>query len=107
MIQRPRLAPGFHAKVVAEENEAMVLLSEHETQLLRGPLYRTVVPLLDGRHTVQELIAQLQGQVSAPEVYYVVMRLSDQGYVVEADVGMPEAAAAFWQVQHVSAQGAA
>jgi oxazoline/thiazoline synthase len=106
MIERPRVAPGFHTEIVPEEPAAIVLLSEHETQLLRGQLYRTVVPLLDGRHTVPELIAQLAGQVSAPEVYFVVMRLRDQGYVVDADAGMPEATAAFWQVQHMDAHEA-
>jgi ribosomal protein S12 methylthiotransferase accessory factor len=105
MITRPQLAPGFYSVVVPDEDAAL-LLSEHETQLLRGRLYRAVVPRLDGRHTIPELIAQLQGQVSPPEVYYAVMRLAEQGYVVEAGVGVPVAWAAYWHVQHVDAHEA-
>ncbi len=103
MIKHPQLAPGFQSAVVPDEEEAIVLLSEHETRLLRGRLYRTVVPRLDGRHTVPELIEQLQGQVPAPEVYYAVMRLAEQGYVVDAEAPVSGDGAAYWHVQHVDA----
>ena len=39
MIQRPQLAPGFHAEVVPQEDDVVVLFSEQEAQLLRGRLY--------------------------------------------------------------------
>lgn len=107
MIQRPQLAPGFHAERVPGEDDAVVLFSEQETQLLRGRLYHAVVPRLDGRQTVPELIEMLQGQVSAPEVYYAVMHLTEQGYVIEGDTSVPEDWAAFWHVQHVDARTAA
>ncbi len=64
--------------------EGVFLLSELGHFLLRGTTYTRLVPLLDGRSTVDELISELRGTVSAAEVVYALELLTARGYVVSS-----------------------
>ena len=65
--------------------DRVFLLGEREHFLLRGKLYAAMAPLLDGRRTVDEVIAALEGQASAAEVHYALMRLDERGYLDRDD----------------------
>jgi ribosomal protein S12 methylthiotransferase accessory factor len=59
------------------------------------------VPLIDGHHTVDEIVAQLQEQVSAAELYYMLMLMEQKGYIVENDDNLSPAIAAFWDTLNI------
>jgi len=95
MLHRPRLKSCFQVEIV--EPEGVFLLSEQQPFLLTGHLYPLLVPLLTGHHTVDELVELLPNQATAAEVYYAVMRLEQQGYLVESEGRLPTASQAFYE----------
>jgi oxazoline/thiazoline synthase len=95
-----------HLRVEAR-GDRVFLLGEREQFLLRGHLYGLVAPLLDGRRTVREVIAALEGKASGAEVYYAVSMLVEKGYVAEATSSLAPEVEAFWQALGVDAKQAA
>jgi ribosomal protein S12 methylthiotransferase accessory factor len=91
--------PAFRRdlRVEVTESDGVFLLAEHDVVRLSGALYRVVVPLIDGRRTVDELVELARGRASAAEVHYAIERLGAGDYLVEADGGGPDAGAAFWE----------
>jgi ribosomal protein S12 methylthiotransferase accessory factor len=81
MINRPRLNPVFHVEVV--EPEGVYLLSERGHFVLKGPLHCRLAPLLDGLHTIDEIVDELAPEAALPEIYYALGQLERKGYVVE------------------------
>lgn len=96
MIRQPRFKPCFHCEIVP--SDGVFLISENEHFLLRGEAYIRLAPLLDGKHTVEEIIAILQNEISAPEVFYLLTRLQSKGYIVDAKPSIPSTQAAFWEM---------
>jgi ribosomal protein S12 methylthiotransferase accessory factor len=94
MLERPRLKPHLVAEVVPPET--VYLLSEREHFALSGGLYVLLAPLLDGRHTVDDLVDLLEPEATAPEVFYALMQLESRGFLCEGEMGVPPEAAAFW-----------
>jgi ribosomal protein S12 methylthiotransferase accessory factor len=43
----------------------------------------------------------LQGQLSPPEIFYLLDRLQSQGYITDADPSVPAEKAAFWEMLKV------
>ncbi|MFT3764352.1 MAG: TOMM precursor leader peptide-binding protein [Minicystis sp.] len=74
------------------------LLSETGHVGLRGAAYEQLVPLLDGRRGVEEIVAALEGTVPAAEVFYALERLRKKGYLVDASVPLAPEQAAFWEL---------
>ena len=100
MPPRPQFKSYFRVEIIP--SAGVFLLSEKGYFLLRGATYILLAPLLNGQHTVEEMIDLLTGQISAPEVYYAVELLRRQGYVVDATTSLPAYEAAFWQMLDVS-----
>jgi ribosomal protein S12 methylthiotransferase accessory factor len=96
MIRQPRFKSCFHCEIVP--SEGVFLISEKEHFLLRGDAYIRLAPLLNGKHTVEEIIDILQQEISAPEVFYLLDRLQTKGYIVNAQTSMPLEQAAFWEM---------
>lgn len=90
--------PAFRRdlRVEVTESDGVFLLAERDVVRLSGALYRTVVPLIDGRRTVDELVELARGRATAAEVHYAIERLGAAGFLVEADGEGPDDAAAFW-----------
>lgn len=90
--------PAFkpHLQVEAITPDVVLLLVEGDVRWLSGKLYGSLAPLIDGRRTVDELIAALAGRHSAAEVLYGLQMLSTKGYLTEAEPGFDAAQAAFW-----------
>jgi ribosomal protein S12 methylthiotransferase accessory factor len=99
MLNKPKYKPGF--RVEAVEPESVFLLSEKESFLLTSRLYQQLTPLLDGHHTVDEIVDLLQDQVSAMEIYYALMRLEQKGYIVESDESLPSSFTIFCNTLNV------
>jgi ribosomal protein S12 methylthiotransferase accessory factor len=82
------------------------LLAENEYFVLTGHLYELLAPLIDGQHTVDELIELLQEEVSVAEVYYALMLMEQKGYIVENNSVTSAGLEAFWDSLEVEAQNA-
>ena len=94
IVKLPALAPHlrFH-----EIDEAQVLLvSESFNTLLHGKLHCDLLPLLDGRHPWDEIVAALEGAHAAPDVLAAIAAFAAKGYLVSADHGMDRCEAAYW-----------
>jgi len=94
MIERPVFKSTFHIEVV--EPEGVFLLSEQGHFVLKGELYQHIAPLLDGRHTADEIVDALTDNASAAEVYYALGLMESRGYTAEAAAEIPLERAAFW-----------
>jgi len=99
MAYRPEFKRYFRSIFVP--SEGVVLQSEHGHVFLRGHVYSRLAPLLDGQHTVEEVVDKLNGRVSAVEVVYALKLLAQRGYVVDAAPSVPPTQAAFWDVLNV------
>jgi oxazoline/thiazoline synthase len=104
MSYRPQFKRCFRWALVP--SEGVILQSERGPLLLRGLVYFRLAPLLDGQHTVDEIIACLQGQVSAVEVLYALKLLHHRGYVVDVTPSVPSEQAAFWDLLDVDPRDA-
>jgi bacteriocin biosynthesis cyclodehydratase domain-containing protein len=95
MLKNPRLKYCYHAEFLDEER--VLLLSEKKNTLLSGKLYNLVLSHIqqDGIST-EELVARLEGQVSAPEVLYALNILQKEGYITEAIPSVSSELCAYW-----------
>lgn len=82
------------------------LLTETGYDVLTGRVYKHLAPLLNGQHTLSDLLGRLDGQVSMVEAMMAIKQLQARGYLVEADESIPPEQAAFWQTLGVEAQTA-
>ncbi|WP_437715730.1 TOMM precursor leader peptide-binding protein [Sorangium sp. So ce448] len=86
-----------HFSVEPLDEERYFLIGEEEHVLFQGRVHALVAPLIDGRRTVGELIALLADRVSAPEVFYVLSRLKEKGYLVEVSRALAPEVEGFWE----------
>lgn len=96
MVIKPKFKEHFHVEVAPPKH--VFLLSEKGHFTLKGRLYALLAPFLDGHHTVDEIVEQLQGQASATEVNYALTLLEQKGYITEADDILSSEASAFWHL---------
>ncbi len=99
MIRQPKFKPCFRCEIVP--SEGVFLLSEKEHFMLRGDAYIQIAPLLDGQHTVEEIIDLLQDKLSAPEIIYLLDRLQSKGYITEENPSVTAEKTAFWEMLNV------
>ncbi|MGI8550335.1 MAG: TOMM precursor leader peptide-binding protein, partial [Dehalococcoidia bacterium] len=100
-ITRPSFKNFYHVEPLA--GVGLFLLTEVGFTMLSGPLYSQLGPLVNGQHTAEEIVDLLDGQVSATEVYYGLGQLEQRGLVVEAEVEIAPAVAAYWQMLDLDA----
>lgn len=101
----PQLKPHLRLEIL--DSERAFLLSEREQFMLTGRVQVLVAPMLDGRRSVRDIIAALEGRVSPPEVLYTVSLLEKRGYLVDPTSALSPEAAAFWQASGVAPAEAA
>ena len=92
-IRRPRWKASVFPQTVAAE--AVLVVNETEHYLLTGSVFPHLVPLLDGRRSLGELMNELEGAVAPFEMMMALYQLERRGCIVEAD-DAPAATAAFW-----------
>lgn len=101
-IKIPQIKPHFRVEIVEPKN--VYLLSESATHALTGSLYCQILPLLNGQHTLDEIIQKLDGQVPPDHIHYVLDRLYEKGYLSDAARSLTREAAAFWSLLNVDPQ---
>ena len=72
-----QIKPHFHVEVI--EPKQVYLLGEQGNHALTGQLYCQIVPLLDGQHTVEQIVEKLNGEVPLEYIDYVLNRLAEKG----------------------------
>jgi oxazoline/thiazoline synthase len=101
MICQPRLKSSFRCEIIP--SEGAILLSERGQFLLRGNIYLHLAPLLDGRHTLDEIVDHLKHKgSSAAEVFYALELLRRLRCLVEGIGSLPPAQEAFWDLLGLS-----
>ena len=98
----PQIKPHFRVEIVKPKN--VYLLSEFTTHALTGSLYCQILPLLNGQHTLEEIIQKLDGQVPLDHIHYVLDRLYEKGYLTDAAHSLTPQSAAFWSLLNVDPQ---
>lgn len=83
MLTKPAFKSFFQVETI--ESVGVFLIAESEHHLLTGRTYELLAPLIDGNLPVAEIINKLQGQVSAAEVYYALMMMEKDSYIIETD----------------------
>jgi ribosomal protein S12 methylthiotransferase accessory factor len=116
MLNKPKFKRCF--KVETVEAEGVFLLSERDSFLLSGHLYQLLTPLLDGRHSVDEIVdkiipyllpekASIQEMLLASaKVYNALTQMEQKGYIVESDDTLPSRLAVLSDSLNVSPQEA-
>ncbi|WNG36946.1 TOMM precursor leader peptide-binding protein [Archangium violaceum] len=95
-LDRP-LQLGPHLRFERIDENQVVLIGEREHYMLSGRHFAQLAPLLDGRRTGHELLAQTANQVSPVEVLYALYSMHRSGYLTEALSEVPPMQAALWQ----------
>ncbi|HEV2438711.1 MAG TPA: TOMM precursor leader peptide-binding protein [bacterium] len=105
MITRPAFSPVWHVESFPDEH-AVLLVAETDRVVLNGQLPCAVACLIDGRRTADEIVDLLSEDEDPAAVYYTLAQLEQQGYVVEADDGVPAGRAALWASLRLNASDA-
>jgi len=100
----PRI-PSFpeHLQVELVEAQGVFLLTEEDVVWLGGALYKALVPQVDGRQTVEDIVEALEDEHPPAEVYFALERLAARGYLREAEAEEDSPHAAWWHALGVSA----
>ncbi len=94
LVQLPELTPHLQFHNIGDQQT--LLVSESFNTLLHGKLYSNLLPLLDGRRPLDEIVAALEGDHAAADALAAMASLSAKGYVVSANHGMDRCRAAYW-----------
>jgi ribosomal protein S12 methylthiotransferase accessory factor len=89
-----QIKPHFHVEAI--EPKQVYLLGEQSNHALTGQLYCQIVPLLNGQHTLEQIVEKLDGEVPAEYIDYVIDRLAEKGYLTEVAPELSSEVAAFW-----------
>ena len=92
MLTQPEFKSHLQIEVV--ESVGVFLVTESESFLLTGRAYELAAPLIDGRHAVEQIVEELQDRISPAEIYYALMTMKQDGYIVEASDLIPPQVAA-------------
>ncbi|MGW6837774.1 TOMM precursor leader peptide-binding protein [Streptomyces sp. NPDC054949] len=93
-MEKPRLKAHFHVEVV--EGERVFLYAEGQDYLVPGKAAAAVLPHLDGRRTVMEIVQALAGTLPIPAVLAALTRFGAAGHLAEGRPDLPEATLAYW-----------
>lgn len=105
MIKRPIFRPSFEVKVVRPKQ--VFLLNEHRFFVLEGEVYPLLVPLLDGEHSMEDILIEIGNQAPFQKVLYALDLLEKKGYIVESDDTFPLSVSAFWDYMNLDLQAVA
>jgi bacteriocin biosynthesis cyclodehydratase domain-containing protein len=80
MINYPVFKP--HLKVYAIPHEGAVLIGT-KSVVLQGDLYAEIVPLLNGKNSMDDIALSLENNFPTAEVFYAINLLVQAGHIVE------------------------
>ncbi|AET69225.1 bacteriocin biosynthesis cyclodehydratase domain protein [Desulfosporosinus orientis DSM 765] len=92
---RPRFKHHFRVDVVAEE-KVVFLLSDQQHFVLKGKTYAALAPLLNGKNSLDEIVAALEGEVAVSSVWHALAELEKKGYITEESDFLNPDQTSFW-----------
>ncbi|MFF3444163.1 TOMM precursor leader peptide-binding protein [Streptosporangium sp. NPDC002721] len=93
-MESPRLKAHFHVEVV--DGSRVFLYAEGKNFLVPGKAAAAVLPYLDGRRTVGEIVQELSGSVPFTAVLTTLRRYEAAGHLAEGRPDLPERVLAYW-----------
>ncbi len=81
---------------VHRTGDTVFIISERGRRMLRGKGLAEVVSLLDGERSVGDIAQVVAAATPLHEVFYVVDRLTEEGYLLPATGNEPDPAVNFW-----------
>lgn len=92
-MDRPRLKANFTAQVDADR---IFLIAENRHVVIagRGPV--AVLPYLDGRHTIPEIVRLVGAELSPPQTIAAIRKIQAFGQLAEGRPDLPEHEIAHW-----------
>jgi ribosomal protein S12 methylthiotransferase accessory factor len=103
MIDKPKFKSCFRIEIL---DSNVFLISEKNYFVLSGSLYPFLAPLLNGQHTVDEILEHCQNQASIADIYYALMLMEQKGYIVENDSDLSPEVEAFWEIGNIEPEQA-
>jgi oxazoline/thiazoline synthase len=91
---------SFHYEILP--SEGVILFSENEEIFLNGDTYIKLAPLLNGQHTIVEIVKFLLDKLSPPEALFFLDMLRQQGLVNDICPSISSEQAAFWSMLDIS-----
>jgi len=89
---------AFRSSLRPEQvGEALFLIGERERLVLSGASTVAVAALIDGRRSVEQVVAAARGKTSEPEALFALQRLVERGHLVPLGRNAAQGAAAFWE----------
>ncbi|MDJ0532067.1 MAG: hypothetical protein QNJ70_06155 [Xenococcaceae cyanobacterium MO_207.B15] len=101
-MKTPQIKPHFRLEII--EPEQVNLLAENRIHALSGEMYCQIVPLLDGNHTIDQILRTLEGQVLLEHINYEMKSLEDKDYLSETVPELTSEASGFWSLMNVQPQ---
>ncbi|NET08253.1 MAG: TOMM precursor leader peptide-binding protein [Merismopedia sp. SIO2A8] len=95
-MKAPQIKPHLRIEII--EPKHVYLLAENISHALTGEFYCHLIPLLDGKHTLEDISNQLAEWGTPEQITDIVDHLQTKGYLTEAVPDLPEATAAFWSL---------
>lgn len=112
MLNKPKFKNCFHVETV--EPESVFFISERESFWISDRISQLLVSLIDGQHTVEEIVEKIQLQLLpenasleeamaffqdainiSVQARYALMQMAQKGYIVESDDSLPADLAIF------------
>lgn len=91
---RPRLKERYHVERVS--GDGVFLLSERDTHVLEGGALEQLVPLLDGRRTVDDIVRACSAFLPAHTVHEALNLLHRAGHLADSDPALQLPFEAYW-----------
>ncbi|MBD2494301.1 TOMM precursor leader peptide-binding protein [Nostoc sp. FACHB-280] len=106
MLTRPKLKTSFkYFEFLNKNNEHTLLLSERKANFLNGSVYQMLIPLINGKYTVDEIVDLLmQKSISASEIYYALMVMEKMGYIIDSNECLPSNLEIFCENLNINTQ---
>ena len=95
MLSKPVLKSHWS---IRNTGSCYLLLSEDDRYLLQDAIYDHLMPLLDGRNTVADMVHRLKGRVSAAAIRSALDSMARQGFLTESPARQWTPADAFWEL---------
>ncbi len=93
-MERPRLKANFATRVTADGR--VFLLAENRHFLITGRGSATVLPYLDGAHTIAQIAQAVSGELSLPETLTAVRKFEAYGQLADGRPELPDEEIAHW-----------
>ncbi len=93
-VNVPMLTPHLEFRDIGDQQA--LLVSESFNTLLHGQLTNDLLPLLDGKQQLSEIVTKLKDRYAASAIHDAITSLTRRGYVVSGEYNMAHSRAAYW-----------